>query len=276
VKRLTEGDEKMWLRNNLKMSQEELDELRSYKVVKSNDLIQKSRFQLSSQEQKIILYLISRIKPDDEDFVQQNFNIIEFCKICGMDYNNGKNYKNIKDTIRALADKSMWLMLEKGEEILVRWIQKATINKRSGIIRMRLDEDMKPYLLQLQERFTQYELIYTVAMRSQYSIRLYEILKSYEFRRWCKFDVDELKKMLFADNYKLFTDFKRHALDISLREINDLTDIAITYEIIKVGRKYGQIEFIIRTKDDMDERINAWNNRRKAIGLKNRPSARNS
>lgn len=266
----------MWLRNNLKMSQEELDELRSYKVVKSNDLIQKSRFQLSSQEQKIILYLISRIKPDDEDFVQQNFNIIEFCKICGMDYNNGKNYKNIKDTIRALADKSMWLMLEKGEEILVRWIQKATINKRSGIIRMRLDEDMKPYLLQLQERFTQYELIYTVAMRSQYSIRLYEILKSYEFRRWCKFDVDELKKMLFADNYKLFTDFKRHALDISLREINDLTDIAITYEIIKVGRKYGQIEFIIRTKDDMDERINAWNNRRKAIGLKNRPSARNS
>ena len=41
---------------------------REYNVVKSNILIQKSRFNFTAQEQKIILYLISKIKPEDKDF----------------------------------------------------------------------------------------------------------------------------------------------------------------------------------------------------------------
>ncbi len=47
--------------------QRKMMELRNYKVVKSNDLIQKSRFNLSLQEQKIILYLISKVKPEDTE-----------------------------------------------------------------------------------------------------------------------------------------------------------------------------------------------------------------
>ncbi|MCL2593380.1 MAG: replication initiation protein, partial [Defluviitaleaceae bacterium] len=106
-----------------------MNELRNYKVVKANDLIQKSRFQLSLQEQKIILYIISKIKPTDEDFIIQNFSIIEFCKVCGIDSDNGKNYKNIKEAIKTLADKSLWLLLDSGSEALIRWINKAWINK---------------------------------------------------------------------------------------------------------------------------------------------------
>ena len=43
------------------------------KVNKSNDLIQRSRFNLSLQEQKIILYLISQITPYDHDFKLYEF-----------------------------------------------------------------------------------------------------------------------------------------------------------------------------------------------------------
>jgi Protein involved in initiation of plasmid replication len=238
--------------------QRRIGEYREYKVVKSNDLIQKSRFQLSSQEQKIILYLISKIKPKDMVLKEHTFEIRDFCKICGLETNSGANYKYIKQTMKDLRDRSIWVTLENGSETTLAWIDKVTMNKQSGAVIIKIDEMMKPYLLQLQERFTQYELLYTLAMRSQYSIRLYELLKSYEYQRRKIFDLEKLKHMLSAENYGRYPDFKRKVLDIAMREINDLSDLAVTYEIIKKGRKYAQIEFSMRIKKDMDERLRTW------------------
>ena len=246
------------VKNDNRELQQRMLQLRDYKVVKSNDLIQKSRFLLSLQEQKIILFMISKIKPNDENFFTLNFSIQEFCKVCGIDETNGKNYKNIKDTIKSLSDKSVWLKLENDSETLVRWINKAWISSKSGSIEIRIDDDMKPYLLQLQERFTQYELLYTLAMRSQYSIRLYELLKSYEYQHKKIFDIDELKRLLSAENYSRFPDFKRKVLDIAFRELNDLSDMTVTYRIIKEGRRFAKIEFSMRIKKELDERLKTW------------------
>jgi len=238
--------------------QQRITQLRDYKVVKSNDLIQRSRFQLSLQEQKIILFMISKIKPNDEELLFQDFSVMEFCKVCGMDIDSGKNYNNVKTAIQRLANKSVWLKEENGTETLIRWINKAWINKKSGLIKIRLDADLSPYLLQLQERFTQYELLYTLAMKSQYSIRLYELLKSYEWQHKKIFDINELKQMLSAEKYTRFPDFKRKVLDIALRELNDLSDINVFCEIIKEGRRFAKIEFSIVSKEEVDERLQTW------------------
>ena len=258
----------MQVRSSDLMMQEVAEEMRSYKVVKSNDMIQKSRFHLSAQEQKIVLYLISRIKPEDKNFEWQEFNIADFCRVCGIDSTSGKNYKDVREIIRTIGDKSTWIMCENGIERLFRWITYAEIHHNSGLIKVRMQDDMKPFLLDLHERFTQYELIYTIVMKSQYSIRMYELLKSYEYRGRYKVDMDELKAMLFATKYKRFPDFKRKVLDVALREINTLTDLTITYTIIKVGRRYGQIEFDVSIKKDPTEKMTAWKEREKALNYK--------
>ena len=134
-------------------------ELRNKTVVKANQLIQKSRFNLSLQQQKIVLYLISQITPYDEDFKLYEFSIVEFCKVCGIDETNGKNYRDLKQAIKEIADKSVWIEIAEDEETIVRWIEKPYINKKDGVIKIRLDNDMKPFLLQLKENFTQYELL---------------------------------------------------------------------------------------------------------------------
>ena len=64
-------------------------------VNKSNELIQQSRFNLSLQEQRIILYLISHITPYDQDFKLYEFNIQDFCKVCGIDSEGGQSYRDI-------------------------------------------------------------------------------------------------------------------------------------------------------------------------------------
>jgi plasmid replication initiation protein len=185
------------------------------------------------------------------------FEVGEFCRICGLNF-SGANYRYIKQTIKALSDKSIWLKLDNGSETLMRWINKAWINQKSGMIKLRLDDDMKPYLLQLKDRFTQYELFYTLAMKSQYSIRLYEILKSYENQNQKKFDIEELKKMLSAEKYKRYPDFRRYVLDISLREINAFSDVNVTYQVVKDGRRYANIVFSTSQKKGLNERLETW------------------
>jgi len=222
-------------------------EMQRYKVVKSNELIQKSRFNLSAQEQKIVLFLISRIKPTDKEFYYQDFSVAEFCSICGIDSANGKNYKNIKNAIKSLSDKSVWVTKD-GSEKLFRWITEADVQIYSGTIRIKLQESMREHLLELQEHFTQYELAHALGLKSQYSIRVYELLKSHEYKRRCEFEIVKLKKALSAENYTRFPDFKRKVLEVSKREINEITDLMVEYNAVKDKRKYSSIEFTVRVK----------------------------
>ena len=236
----------------------ELNQLRNYTIVKANDIIQRSRFILQVQEQKIILYLISKIKPEDIDLKEHVFQIKDFCKVCGLDDDNGKNYSNIKQTLKDLRDKSIWITLDNNRERTLSWFDYVEMDKNDGLVTIKISDMMKPYLMHLKERYTQYELLYTLAMRSQYSIRIYELLKSYEHQHKKIFDIDELKKLLFAENYKLFGDFRRKVLDIAMREINELSDISVTYGIIKESHRFAKIEFEIKPKKDLEEKTTTW------------------
>ena len=222
----------------------------TYNIVKSNDLIQKSRFDLTISEQKILLRLIQMIQPQDERFKEYEFDIQEFCDICGIDRLSGGNYAYIKSVIDRLKKKHFYMYTneDKTESSTVDWISKARINKSSGIVKIRLDDDLMPYLLNLKQNFTSYSFYNVLAMRSKYSPRLYEIFKSEQYKRCFNYDLAALKKLLNAENYELYGNFKQKVLDVAIKEINEGTDIYVEYEPIKVKRKYIAIRFNIKEK----------------------------
>ena len=244
--------------------------LMEYKVVKRNDLIQRSRYQLSTQEQKIILYLISKIKPDDDELKLYEFKIKDFCEVCGMDERSGKNYVTLKNTIKNLTDKSVWITLDDGRETVARWIERPYIDRKSGTIQIKLDEFMKPYLLELQKHFTVYNLYFTLGMKSKYSLRIYEILKSFQNMGQCEFEIERLKDILFAEKYARYQDFRVKVLEVALREINDYSDISVKYELKKQGRKFDKIKFSIHLKTDLDQRMETFKKIEKRIDRTNR------
>lgn len=240
----------------------EITKQRSYKVLKANEMVQKARYNLSITELKLLAFVISKIKPTDEELIEYSFSIKDFCQVCGIDYANGKNYNRVKALLKGLRDKSFWMTDENGHEVLVGWLQKAKISKGSGVIKVKLDEDMQKYVIGLFDNFTQYELLSTLPMKSAYSFRIYEILKSYAFTKQHSFRVDDLKSKLGAEHYKNFKDFRNRVLDRAVKEINLYTDIEISWEPEYYGRKVEQVIFHIKQKDAWGnyEALNSANN----------------
>lgn len=235
----------------------EITTRRSYKVVKANEIIQKARYDLNLQELKVVAYIISMIKPDSKKGDIYVFDIIDYCKVCGIDYDNGNNYIQLKKIIKNLRDKSFWITQENGDETLISWTEKVWISRKSGKIRIKLDSDLENYLIGLVDNYTQYELISTLPMSSKYSIRLYELLKSYAFTGKHTFDIDNIKVLLNAQHYTNFKDFRRYVLETATKEINLYTDIEIAWMPIKKGRKVIKVEFEIKQLEPWERYVNS-------------------
>lgn len=230
----------------------ELTKKKGYLVVKGNDLIQRNRFELSLMEQKTVAYICSMIKPIDSGFQSEyEFKIRDYCKICDIDYDNGANYAYVKETLKKLRDRSMWMTLEDGSETVVGWLDRVTTNKKSGLAHIRIDDRLIPYLFDLKQQFTQYQLYNILGMKSAFSVRIYELMKSYSFRHTIIFELNELKELLMVEHVKSYVnykDFRVKVLEKAQTEINELTDINIEFEPIKTGRKVTSIKFIIEEK----------------------------
>jgi plasmid replication initiation protein len=217
---------------------------RSLNVVKQNDLVQKARYRLDLVQQKTIMYLISKINSvKDVEFQEISVDIKDLCEIMGIQY-SGKNLKDFKDAIQKLSDKSIWV--DTGSQIrLMRWLQRVDINKGDTSVTVRFDELMAPFLLQIRERFVQYKLVNVLPMKSQYSLRLYEILKSHETQGKWEVSLEELKKVLFIEDglYEDYRIFRRKVLDSAVMEICNFTDLVVAYEPKRKNRKIYSLMF---------------------------------
>ena len=237
------------------VTEKEVSAARGRQVKKSNELIQKARYKLSLPGQKILLYLITLIPEGATEFAPMMFSIPDFCRVCDIQAEGG-NYKLLEDALSDLLTDSarIWITLENGKRVPIMWIEKPYIDTLTGKLMVKLDNDMKPYLLNLKGHWTHYELIYTLRFKSKYSIRLYEIVKSYHYHndqpRIQVLSVDDLRALLDAEIYSEYRDFKRRVLSIAISEINQYTDRDLEIREIKSGRKVQEIEFTISCKSD--------------------------
>ena len=233
--------------------QNENKDLAERNVVKSNAIIQNARFELSIQEQKIIAYMCAKIDPHkpQEDII--TLSVQEFIRICDIQ-EKGKIYRTVKETINKLLSRVLWIWVSEKEEMSIKWIERAWINRGSGIIKIKIDPEMKPYLYDLKQRFTQYQLKNVLKMNSRYAIQLFELFKSYEYRKVVSVSVDRLKKFLMIDKIKTYEDFgkfREKILTVAINEINRCSDITVSYEVSgKEVRRITELTFFIERKDN--------------------------
>lgn len=220
---------------------------KNYLVTKSNYFIMNSSYDLSLEEQKLILTLASMVQPEDEEFKPYKFKIAEFIELLGIE--NQAKYTETPKITKELM-KKVFEIQEGNKLIQTAWLSSAIYEKGTGMVTLKFSPDLKPYMLKLSNMFTQYKLANILCMKSKYSPRIYEILKCNEFKKqgYIEIEIHDLRKLLKAENiYPLYGDFKRRILQQTQKELKKLSDISFEFDEIKTGRSITSIKFYIHT-----------------------------
>lgn len=222
---------------------------KDYIVTQANELIMaKQTKPLSLREKRLIVTLVSMIEPQDEAFKEYNIRLREFYKLLGL--NEDVHYSQLKQVVDDLMSKVIEIPLGEGGWLKTHWVSRATYIEGEGMIKLSFDPHLREYLLMLKKAFTSYKLNNVLSLQSTYGLRLYEILKSWEYVKSEKartVELIRLREMLGVDSktYPKYSNFKIKVLNKAIEEINSKTDLNVNFKEIKESRRVIALEFSI-------------------------------
>jgi plasmid replication initiation protein len=101
--------------------------------------------------------------------------------------------------------------------------------------------------------FSTLKILHIKGLRSFASIRLYELTNQFRASGVRQISLDELREFLATkDAHPRFADFKRKVIDKAVAEINDKTDMDLSWQPVKKGRAVAGIKFFIKTNKQTD------------------------
>ena len=215
-------------------------------VTQSNKLIE-ARYNLPLGELRLILTMIARIQPEDEDFKEYRINVREFAGFLGIDKNSAyREFDKITTTIMT----RVLIFDEFDGPLKVGWVSSAKYIENEGAVLLCFDPKLKPYLLQIKGNFTSSKLDMLLSFKSQYTMRVYNLLKQYENFKSREIDLKPLREILGIgeEQYDLYSNFKNRILEPVKKELESKADLYFEFDEIKYGRRVGAIRFNIITK----------------------------
>ena len=214
-------------------------------VVKSNQVVEAS-YRLSVLEQRVLISAIAKIPKQiavtDDEIYTVSTNDLQSIRV-----HEKTAYKELKLAVERLYERSINFIDGSGSKI--RWVQRIDFNDSKSEIAIRFSKDILPYISNVKANFTQYLLSDVATMKSAYSFRLYELVAQYKNIGKRLIGIDDLRLMLdVGKRYKTTGNLIAWVIQPSIDEINEVTNLTVTVEPKKTGRKYTHLEFIIKVK----------------------------
>lgn len=198
-----------------------------YYVVTANDLI-KGRQKMSLREAQLLFIAISQVVKEDKDFKTYTTTVTELAAFMGIDENS--LYRDLESICTSLCKQVVKIQTGgtnargKAKWKVFGWVQSAEYD--SGKLTLRLSDDIKPYLLELDKYYTQTQLGTLMTFRSYYTTRLYQYLRADTGAKWesveeWHFTCEELRDLFQVKEkqYKLSRDLIRFTIVPALEEL---------------------------------------------------------
>jgi plasmid replication initiation protein len=239
-------------------------------VVWQHNRLAEARYELSPREQKLVLYVIAMIEPEDADFKRYVVNVSDFARLANLSKDD--LYSELRELAEGLKSKVLLIPnhfdAETGKtvKLITSWFSDALISPNGeGYFAVEISRNLKPYLLQVKREFYQFKLQQVMRMRSAYAIRLYQWLKRWQFRRKMQVTVADLRGIVGAaqpskhgrvvNSLVPYADFKRRAVQPAVQEINEKSDILVRFSEIKAkgSKAVESLAFTIVSKSSSGE-----------------------
>lgn len=226
-------------------------------VVKSNRLIEAS-YRLGLNEQRIILYSICQCRDEQKGLVSDlpvTITADAFAKQFPS-IGRGNVYQQLKDAMDALYERSVTIhdidpASGHARVKKTRWISEGAYVDGAGNVQVIFTSEVIKYITRLEAEFTSYQLEKVGKMTSAYAVRVYELLSQHRDLGNRTLNLAWLRETLGVEpnEYKLTADFIRKVIEVAIKQINDHSDLTVSYKSIKTGRAITDFTFKIKNKD---------------------------
>lgn len=230
-------------------------------VVKDNLLINAS-YNLEVTEQRLILLAIINARQTSNGITANSKLEIHASDYASrFNVTNDGAYKALKNAVLNLFDRQFSFKEEdkngKIGTVKSRWVSRIKYIDDSATLEITFAPDVVPLITRLEQHFTSYQIKQVAQLTGKYAIRLYELLIAWrEVGKVPQIDLTEFRnKIGVEDNeYMRMSDFKIRVLEPSIKQINEHTDITVTYEQHKKGRSITGFSFKFKQKPQPKQR----------------------
>ena len=216
--------------------------MKNRNVVKQDYHLNNARYKLDTNEMKFIAIAIAQIDTDDDELKEYEVKISELEAKLQAEQNETR----LKRFAKKIMSKPLEVPTATGWEVY-NWFSKIEYVRNEAKFKVQIHKDLRVYLLDFKKRFVKYNLKYILALTSNYSIRIYQLLKEYEKATKRTFLVEELQDILqVPKSLKIYANFKNKVLKVAEKELIEHCDIFFEYEEIKINKKVTEILFRIK------------------------------
>jgi plasmid replication initiation protein len=221
------------------------------KVTQSNRLIEASHT-LTLNEKRLVLCAASMIDPR-KPLPKDGYLSVRadtFAEVFGIDVKHA--YEALDDAATRLFNRDI-RRYAKGKVVeRMRWVFHVKYREGQGCVELGFSPTVLPHLTMLNKEFTSYQLKQIGSLSSFYAVRLYELMSQFLKLGERSCTLDQLRQMLdLGDKYQDVKDMRKRVLDPALKEMNANTDLAVTAEPMRKGRKITGFSFTISKNDQM-------------------------
>ena len=223
------------------------------KIVVQHNALVNARFDFTTVEMRLFMAMLSRIGRDDDEFREMLVPITEVVALSGR-RPSVKDYQQVEAMCDQLVSRVLRIERPAAEgrrrgrkdgerEAATPDFDKlplmayAKYRGAEGALKVRFNDEVMPYLLQLHKNFTKAQVVQLLKLKSPHSYRIYWLLKEYATFGTRTLGVDELKAILGLEGqYLQFPLFKLRVLDKAQQQLNQ-TDLPFEYELLRQGAK---------------------------------------
>jgi plasmid replication initiation protein len=226
--------------------------MKNRNIVKQDFKLVNAKYKLNTSEIKFIMNAIAQIDADDDEFTEYEIKVSDLEEKLQMAKNK---HTRLKEFAKKIMSKPILIEQDNEDFTVFNWFSRIRYISKQAKFIVKIDDELKPYLLNLKNRFVKYNLKYILPLTSNYSIKIYQLLKEYEKLEKRKFKVEELQDFLqVPKSLKIYNRFKEKVLKVAERELIEHCDIFFEFEEIKAGRKVDEILFRIKENKHIKEK----------------------
>jgi len=215
--------------------------------IRQHNALTNARYDYTELQLDVLFFLISRLRKEQKSLVYE-LSIKELSILTGKQY----HYPYLRKATADMGSRMFEVETERGYQQM--WMfQHVLYVTGQGIIEIKLSEAVLPYLFGLKDNFTSYGLAAALRLGSKYAKRIYQLCSQWkDLGETKKYDIQDFKKRLGLlddkgnEKMKQLGELRSNVLDPAVKQINEHTELNISYTLEKKGRAFKNIVFTVQ------------------------------